>query len=396
MQRLVIFALFVVAALCLAPLHTHTDEDRIPFSYIVKLKQHVQLGAQQNIKSTLLGMHPTHKITHEYVKVLNGFSANLTTDGVNLLRSNPDVEYVQEDGWAHIGQTCSQQQNPPSWGLARVGIVGCPSGRTFFEYHTSAGAGVRAYILDTGIRITHNEFEGRAQYGANFIPGEGDPDGHGHGTHVCGTVVALTHGVAKKATCIAVKVLSAQGSGSWAGVIAGMDWTAQNGTPNKDVANMSLGGGRNQATDDAANNLVAAGITVVVAAGNNGGNACNSSPAAADDVICVGATEQTVEGTANDRKASWSNFGACVEIFAPGESILSCHHTSDQATTTMSGTSMASPHVCGVAALIQGYGAGFTPAVVLTILEDEGSHNCITGLDAASPNIVVSCGFQCL
>jgi len=398
MQRLVIFALFVAAALCLAPLHTHSDEERIPNSYIIKLKEHVGLGSQQSIKSALLGMHPTHKITHEYKVVLNGFAANLTSEGVNLLRSLPEVEYVQEDGWASIGQTdCGVQSNPPTWGLSRISIMGCPTTRNYYEYHLSAGAGVRAYILDTGIRITHTNLEGRASYGANFIPGEADPDGHGHGTHVCGTVASATYGVAKKAHCVAVKVLSSSGSGAWTGVIAGLDWTGINGTPNKDVANMSLGGGVNQACDDAANRLVQVGIFVAVAAGNNAGNACNTSPARAVDVFCVGATEQTVEGTANDRKASWSNFGNCVEIFAPGEAILSIHNANDQATATMSGTSMAAPHVCGVAALIQGFNpAGFPPATVATILEDEGSHNCITGLDAASPNIVLSNGFQCL
>jgi len=396
MQRLLIFGILVTSAHCLAPLYTHSDEERIPFSYIVKLKDHVQLASQQTIKSTLLDMHSTHKITYEYKVVLNGFAANLTIEGVKLLQAHPDVEYVQEDGWAHILQACSVQHNPPNWGLNRVSTRGCPvSGRNQYDYHMSSGAGVRAFIIDTGIRITHNDLEGRAGFGINLVFGEPDSDQHGHGTHVAGIVCSATYGVAKKATCIAVKVLSQNGHGVWSAVIMGIDWVAVNGTPNKDVANFSLSGGKNQAVDDATNRLVQIGIFIAVGAGNSRANACNFSPSGAALAFSVAATNQNVEGTSNDSLPSWSNFGRCVKIFAPGASILSIYNKSDDDTAIMSGTSMSSPHVCGIAALINGAGNGMPPATVTTIIQNEGSAGCIADLDPESPNLVAFSSFQC-
>jgi len=393
---ILIFSLFLASSLAFAPLYTHSAEEKIAFSYIIKLRDSVPIEQLQMIKSTLLKMHPTHKITHEYKLLLNGFAANLTSSGVKHARSLPQVEYVQEDGVACITQSCNIQNNPPSWNLNRVSTRGCPvPKRNFYEYHIMAGQGVRIFILDTGIRITHVDFQGRAAYGANFIPNEGPEDGHGHGTHVAGTACSATYGVAKMATCISVKVLSSSGSGSWAGVISGIEYVGNTGAPNKDIINISLGGGANKAIDDAVDHLVDLGIFVVVAGGNNGGNACNTSPGRAPKAFTVGALLETPEGIDFDRKADWSNFGACVSMYAPGEAILSCHHTSDTATATMSGTSMASPLVAGIAAIINSVGNGYDPDTVKNIFKIEATTDCIFGLDPESPNLIPYASIYC-
>ena len=236
----------------------------------------------------------------------------------------------------------------------------CPLSNSYTYNQT--GQGVHAYIIDTGIRATHQEFGGRVTNGADFIgDGNGTNDCNGHGTHVAGTTGGTTYGVAKSVTIHAVRVLGCTGSGSTSGVIAGVDWvTANHASPA--VANMSLGGGASTALDNAVTSSVNSGVSYAVAAGNSNANACNSSPARAAAAITVGAT------TSSDARSSFSNFGTCLDIFAPGSSITSAWSTSNTATNTISGTSMASPHVAGAIALYLQTNPGASGAAVTSAL----------------------------
>jgi subtilisin family serine protease len=245
---------------------------------------------------------------------------------------------------------------------------------------------VRAYIIDTGIRTTHNEFGGRATFGANYANGQ-DEDCNGHGTHVAGTVGGSRYGVAKGVTLIAVKVLNCAGSGTTTGVINGINYVA--GVQiYPAVANMSLGGGASQSLDDAVNKAVFLGVTFAVAAGNSGANACNYSPARAANAITVGAT------TSTDARASYSNYGGCVDIFAPGSSITSAWKNSNTATKTISGTSMASPHVAGVAVLYLEANPGATAGAVSTALINGATDKKVTNAGSGSPTKLLYSLFQ--
>jgi subtilisin family serine protease len=249
--------------------------------------------------------------------------------------------------------------------------------------YTSTASNVHAYIIDTGIRLTHNEFGGRATWGTNTAGGPND-DCNGHGTHVAGTVGGATYGVAKEVKLVAVKVLGCSGSGSTTGVVAGINWVAANRMPPA-VANMSLGGGASSAIDAAIAGATAEGlnkpnVTFVVAAGNSGANACNYSPARAPSAITVGAT------TSTDARASYSNFGGCLDIFAPGSGITSAWKNNNTQIKTISGTSMASPHVAGVAALYLSGNAGAYPSAVTTALINNATTGKVTGAGSGSPN----------
>ena len=241
---------------------------------------------------------------------------------------------------------------------------------------------MRAYVIDTGINTTHNDFGGRATSGYDAVDGGAATDCNGHGTHVAGSVGGTTYGVAKGVSLVAVRVLDCAGSGTNSGVIAGMDWVTANHVKPA-VANMSLGGGASTAIDDAVNRMHNAGVTVVVAAGNENQNACNVSPSRAANAITVGAT------TSSDARASYSNFGSCVDVFAPGSSILSAWYTSNTATNTISGTSMASPHVAGVAALYLQGTPSATPATVANAIVTTATSGVVTSSGTGSPNLLV-------
>ncbi len=239
-----------------------------------------------------------------------------------------------------------------------------------------------AYIIDTGIRPTVSDFGGRASIGTDTVgDGQNGVDCNGHGTHVAGTIGGTKYGVAKSVSLVAVRVLDCSGSGTWSGVIAGIDWVTAHHTANA-VANMSLGGGASSAVDTAVANSVASGVTYAVAAGNSNADACTSSPARAPSAITVGAT------TSTDARASYSNFGTCVDLFAPGSGITSDWNTSDTATNTISGTSMATPHVVGSAALYLGDNKGSSPATVTTALLNAATPNKVTAAGAGSPNLL--------
>jgi serine protease len=313
-------------------------------------------------------------VIHTYENVLRGFSVRANDKALARLVADPRVAYVEEDGVVSIDAT----QTNATWGLDRIDQRNLPLNSTYI-YDTTAST-VRAYIIDTGIRASHNDFGGRVGSGYTAInDGNGTNDCNGHGTHVAGTVGGATWGVAKQVRLHPVRVLGCNGSGTNSGVIAGMDWVAGNHVKPA-VANMSLGGGASSATDDAVARMRNAGVTVVVAAGNDNSNACNYSPARSTAAVTVGST------TNSDARSSFSNYGTCVNIFAPGSSITSAWHTSNTATNSISGTSMAAPHVAGVAALYLATNPNATPSQVETALYNNATPNKVTNPGSGSPN----------
>jgi aqualysin 1 len=349
-----------------APLLSASPGRAVPGEYIVVLNE----GANPRAIAAVAGVEPSFV----YTAALDGFAATLNAGQLNALRHHPAVAYVEENGIV----TASATQSNATWGLDRIDQRDLPLNGTYV--YTPTGAGVHAYIIDTGILLSHQQFTGRIGNGYDAVtPGGNANDCNGHGTHVAGTVGGTTHGVAKQVTLHPVRVLSCTGSGTNAGVIAGMDWVTANRV-RPAVANMSLGGGASTATDDAVNRMHNAGVTVVVAAGNSNANACNYSPARAPNAVTVGST------TSTDARSSFSNFGSCLDLFAPGSSITSAWHTSSTATNTISGTSMASPHVAGVAALYLQGNTGASPATVTSAIVNAATTGKVTSAGSGSPN----------
>ena len=312
-----------------------------------------------------------------YRRALNGFAATLPAQALSALQRNPNVDYIVADGIATTAGAGSDN-TVSSWGLDRIDQRNRPLSNSYEWTHD--GTGVHAYILDTGIRTSHTAFGGRASVGFDAIgDGQNGNDCNGHGTHVAGTVGGAEYGVARGVQLVAVRVLNCAGSGSWSQVIAGVDWVASHRVKPA-VANMSLSGGGNSALDAAVSNAVAAGVTFAVAAGNSSANACNYSPARAPTVLTVGST------TSSDARSSFSNYGTCVDIFAPGSSITSAWNTSNAAVGTISGTSMASPHVAGVAALYLDSDESATAAEVASAIVNSSTPDKVTSAGSGSPN----------
>jgi len=345
-------------------------------SYVVVLKDSVSTSAIDTEAGKLASKH-SGAVGHTYRHALRGFEMRVSEAAARQIAALPQVKYVQQNHQVTISGT---QTPVPSWGLDRVDQRALPLNNSFTYPNTASG--VRAYIIDTGIRTTHSDFGGRAIWGTNTTGDGNNTDCHGHGTHVAGTVGGNSFGLAKGVALTAVKVLNCAGSGTNAGVIAGIDWVTNDhaaGAPA--VANMSLGGGFDQATNDAVTAAIADGVTFGVAAGNDtGANACNVSPASTPNAITVGST------TTTDARSSFSNIGTCLDIFAPGSSITSAWNTNDTATNTISGTSMATPHVVGAAALVLGTSPSFTPQQVRDFLVNNATNGVVTSPGTGSPN----------
>ncbi|RKP02159.1 hypothetical protein CXG81DRAFT_6554, partial [Caulochytrium protostelioides] len=293
---------------------------------------------------------------------LKGYAARIPAYALPLLKRAPEVALVEPDRVWQLQRAVPAQPEPPSWGLTRLSSKALPAAGSAYLYPPSAGTGVTAYVVDTGINIKHPDLEGRAIWGKTFA-NDGDTDKNGHGSHVAGTIGGHDHGVAKNVTLVAVKVLNGQGSGTTSGVLAGIDWTAADharrtrergdGKQARSVANMSLGGGASVALDRATAAAVRAGVAFAVAAGNSAGDACRVSPARVNEAVTVAASDR------RDTFAYFSEKGPCVDIVAPGVDITSiwidepgAGHSGKAPVNTISGTSMATPHVCGVMALV--------------------------------------------
>ncbi len=321
------------------------------------------------------------QVLNEYSAALSGFAARLPQRALEALRSNPNVEYIEADQIMRLNGT----QSPATWGLDRVDQRTLPLSNSYT--YTVTGSTVTAYIIDTGVRFSHNDFGGRAVTGFDAIDGGSADDCNGHGTHVAGTVGGTTYGMAKAVDIVGVRVLNCRGSGTNSQVIDGIDFVTEDHGPGElAVANMSLGGSASNALDRAVRNSIADGVTYAIAAGNDNRSACNQSPARVTEAITVGATTRT------DARSSFSNKGTCLDIFAPGSSIKSAWSTSDTATNTISGTSMASPHVAGAAVLFLHQNPSASPSAVRNGLVNSATVGVVGNAGAGSPNLLLYTG----
>ncbi|KAL2269598.1 hypothetical protein VTJ83DRAFT_1782 [Remersonia thermophila] len=368
-----------------APILSSSNAEVVPNQYIIKFKKHVTADKAQAHQSWIQEVHSSREAKHADLKKRGlvddvfhglkhtykigqdfvGYAGHFDEETIEQVRRHPDVEYIERDSIVHTmryveGSKCDGDvEKAAPWGLARISHRDRLGFSTFnkYLYASEGGEGVDVYVIDTGTNIEHVDFEGRAHWGKTIPVGDADEDGNGHGTHCSGTVAGKKYGVAKKANVYAVKVLRSNGSGTMSDVVAGVEWAARSHIEQvkaaKDgkrkgfkgsVANMSLGGGKTRTLDDTVNAAVSVGVHFAVAAGNDNADACNYSPAAAEKAITVGAS------AIDDSRAYFSNYGKCTDIFAPGLSILSTWIGSKYATNTISGTSMASPHIAGLLA----------------------------------------------
>jgi subtilisin family serine protease len=399
-MKSVLLVLFLAALVVadIAPLLHADGENVIPGSYIVVLKEGLSLTERDahilTLKDTIAANKSDAEVVHVYnIGNLIGYSARLSDDLLKTVLNHPDVQYVEADQVMSINYQQEKNARAPlatvtqtgaTWGLVRTSQRNLLLTPANYIYNSAAGEGVDVYVIDTGILATHNDFGGRATAVYTAITNEANTDLNGHGTHCAGTIGGNTYGIAKKVSLKGVKVLSASGSGTTAGVIAGVDYVTKNkAAGRKSVASMSLGGGISTTLDNAIVNSIAGGTVYAVAAGNDNANACNYSPARVSTAVTVGATTNT------DSRSSFSNYGTCVDIFAPGSSITSDWIGSNTATNTISGTSMATPHVAGVLALHLSVDAALDPAASKKWVVGAGTESKITNPGTGSPNILL-------
>ncbi|ORY04518.1 hypothetical protein K493DRAFT_311363 [Basidiobolus meristosporus CBS 931.73] len=386
-----------------APIISSLDAEVIPNSYIVVLKsgsRNSLLSHQAWLTSMLQisnadSQAEANQIKHIYdADGFRGYSGRFHEDVIERIREMDDVAYIEADSMVYASEL---QKNAP-WGLSRISHREALSFKTFnkYLYNADGGEGVTAYIVDTGVNVSHDDFEGRATWGATIPENDEDKDGNGHGTHCAGTVAGKQYGVAKKAKVVAVKVLRSNGSGTMSDVIKGVSWVGtaheqavfealRAGKKHKgSVANMSLGGGKSVALNEVVNAVVKKGVHFAVAAGNDNRDACGYSPASAEDAVTVGAS------AINDERAWFSNHGKCVDIFAPGKDITSTWIGSNIATNTISGTSMASPHICGLLAYMLSFESNstITPKELKDKLIKAGTRDVLQKLPGDTPNIL--------
>ncbi|WP_236788941.1 S8 family peptidase [Amycolatopsis sp. GM8] len=346
-------------------------------SYIVVLKK---AGIVNTLSQTLAGRYDT-SILHTFDSALHGFSIHATEREAKRMAADSNVAFVVQNHVFHVSDT---QDNPPSWGLDRIDQHDRPLDSSYT--YSTAASNVTAYVIDTGVRATHETFGGRVSGGHDFIDNDDDPtDENGHGTHVAGTIGGSEYGVAKGVKIVPVRVLDADGSGTTEQVVAGINWVAQNAS-GPSVANMSLGGTADDALDQAVAGAIAKGVTFAVAAGNSSADASGYSPARVPTAITVAASDRT------DRQASFSNYGSDVDLYAPGVNITSSWGTGDTATNTISGTSMATPHVTGAAALYLADHPDATPAEVSDALTAAATTDKISNATAGTPNKLLYTG----
>jgi len=391
MMRIAVLLLLVSFALASPKLY-HADSPKvIPGSYIVVLNDGLNSTHRDahiaNLKKTIGMTGADAEITFVYDIIL-GFAARLTPELLKAELAHPEVKYVEADQVLSINIKQDKISAPlevvtqtgATWGIVRVSQRQKPT-NTNYVYNSTAGSNAVVYVVDTGILITHKDFGTRASFPFNAITNEGYVDGNGHGTHCAGTIGGTTYGVAKQVGLKAVKVLSSSGSGSTAGVVSGVNFVANDNDPRAKVGSMSLGGGASTALDQAVQNSIAAGIPYAIAGGNDNANACNYSPARVPQAVTVGATTNT------DARASYSNYGSCTDIFAPGSSITSDWiGSSNDATNTISGTSMATPHVAGVLALQRSDFPGLNPADLKAWVVGQGTKGIVTNPGTSSPD----------
>ncbi|KAL2868539.1 S8 family peptidase [Aspergillus lucknowensis] len=408
-----------------APVLSSSNAKEIPDSYIVVFKKHIdsdaasahhswvqdihdQQSGRSDLKKRFLGLefgfgeelYEGLKGTFNIAGSLMGYSGHFHEDTIEAIRNHPDVEYIERNSEVHILDDSAVERNAP-WGLARISHRDRLSFGTFnkYLYASEGGEGVDVYTIDTGINTQHVDFEGRASWGKTIPTNDEDLDGNGHGTHCSGTIAGKKYGVSKKANIYAVKVLRSSGSGSMADVVQGVEWAVEahlkkakkGGKGFKgSVANMSLGGGKSRTLEDAVNAGVEAGVHFAVAAGNDNADACSYSPAAAEKAVTVGAS------TLGDERAYFSNYGKCTDIFAPGLNILSTWIGSDHAVNTISGTSMASPHIAGLLAYFvslqpskdSAFAVELTPEKLKKDIISIATEGILTDIPADTPNLL--------
>ncbi|MGW0785656.1 S8 family peptidase [Streptomyces sp. NPDC002913] len=345
-------------------------------SYIVVLK-HGAPSARGGKARHLVGTSGG-SVRRTFATALNGFTLTATAAEARRIAADPSVAFVEQNRVEYADAT----QYSATWGLDRIDQKSLPLSGSYS--YSATASNVTAYIVDSGIRITHSGFGGRATYGYDFVDGDTvASDCNGHGTHTAGTVGSAAYGVAKAVRLVAVRVLNCSGSGTTANVIAGYDWVAANAQLPA-VANVSIGGSASDAKDAAVAGMVDAGVTVAVSAGNDATDACDQSPAREPSAITVAST------TSTDTRSSFSNYGTCVDIFAPGSSITSLGHSSDTTTAVKSGTSMATPHITGAAALYLATHPSASPATVTAAIKSAATNGAVTSPGTGSPNLLLN------